>query len=403
LSTAGRSQWASVLRWLQPLLGALILGVVAWSLPWGDQLALESGARTAVVPGEIEGDWRSDRASFAVDSAAPDTLPEELAGELRLELERLADGTWQWRGRPVELRPGLPRVFAGVEQSGLAVAMGFFLLALACGVTRWWRLLLLSGCAVRWWDSFRLTFLGLFFNLVVPGLTGGDVIKAILAAKENPGRRADALVSVVVDRILGLGTLAALATVVILVLGGPFAELRVPVAIVLVVLVGGALVYVNQWARRLLRYEALLARLPFAAKLAEVDAAIVRYTRHPGEMVLALALSLGNHGGAILGVMSLSMAFGVGLEAVGLGDYMALVPVANMISSVPIAPGGWGVGEAAYGYLYTLLGQPAAIGFAVSVTFRLCQVLLGLLGGLYLLRPGAQAELQRAEVQAESL
>ena len=382
-----------LLRWLQPLFGAAILAVVAVNLPWSDQIERADGSGTSeLAKGSIEGDWRSESVRFELGDEA---------GGGTLELTRGDDGSWFDGDTPVELRPSIQRVFTGVDRSGLAAAMGFFFLALMFGVTRWWRLLRLAGCQVRWLDSFRLTFLGLFFNLVVPGRTGGDVIKALLAAKENPGKRADALVSVIVDRVLGLGTLAGLATVVILFLGAPFDELRVPVALVLVAMVGGALVYINARLRQLVRFDALLERLPLSSKLKEVDAAIMAYTKHPGELVLALGFSLGNHFGAIAGVMSLSIAFGVGLSAIGWWDYVAIVPVANMVSSLPIAPGGWGVGEAVYGFLYSLLGQSVALGVAVSVSFRLCQILLGLLGGLYLLRPGAAAEVQSVEAEAE--
>ncbi len=386
------------LRWLQPLLGAAILALVASKLPWADELSVVGpDGQASVVEGEIDGDWRGQRVLFQPSGTSAPGF------DAARELTRSGDGGWLLDGAAAELRPSIQRVFRGVDRRGLAAAMGCFFAALLFGVTRWCRLLRLAGCSVRWLDCFRLTYLGLFFNLVVPGLTGGDVIKALLAAKENPGKRADALVSVVVDRVLGLGTLAGLATVVILFLGAPFDELRLPVALVLAAMVGGALMYINARLRTLVRFDALLERLPLSAKLKEVDAAIMTYTRHPGEMVVALGLSLGNHFGAIAGVMALSLAFGVGSEAIGWWDYVAIVPVANMISSLPIAPGGWGVGEAAYGFLYELLGQSAALGVAVSVSFRLCQVLLGLAGGLYLLRPGASAEVHQAEAEAEGL
>ena len=391
------------LRWIQPLFGALVLGLVALNLPWSDQLVVPLEGQEVVVEGSLEGDWRSDAVRF-VPEADPETLAEAGLDGAPLALERVEqDGTWTSGERPFDVRPSIQRVFRDVELWGFALATGCFFMALMCGITRWWRLLNLAGCEVRWADSFRLTFLGLFFNLVVPGLTGGDVIKAILAAKENPGRRADALVSVVVDRILGLGMLAALATVVILFLGPPFDQVRLPVAVVLAAMVGGALTYVNPKLRRLVRFEALLDALPLSDKLKQVDAAILTYTRHPGEIALALVFSLGNHFFAILGIMALSIAFGVSTEVIGVIDYFVIVPVANMVSSIPIAPGGWGVGEAIFAFLYTLMGAGAALGVAVSISFRIAQILLGLAGGLYLLKPGASAELHEAEAEAEAL
>lgn len=395
------------LRWLQPLFGALVLSLVAWNLPWSDQLVVkqeQDGALVTVgtVTGSIDGDWRGDAVRFVPDGEAGDLSTLDLDAE-PLALERAEDGSWVSGARPFDLRPRIQRVFLDVDRSGFALAMGCFVMALMCGVTRWWRLLRLAGCAVRWADSFRLTYLGLFFNLVVPGLTGGDVIKAILAAKENPGRRADALVSVIVDRVLGLVTLAALATVVILFLGPPFDQIREAVALVLAAMVGGALTYVNPKLRRLVRFELLLDKLPLSQKFREIDQAVMAYTRHPVEIGFALVLSIGNHLWSIAGIMALSVAFGVPTSLIGWWDYVAIVPVANMVSSLPLAPGGWGVGELIYAFLYDLLGASVALGVAVSISFRICQIFLGLVGGLYLLRPGASAELHEAEAEAEKI
>jgi uncharacterized membrane protein YbhN (UPF0104 family) len=66
--------------------------------------------------------------------------------------------------------------------------------------------------------------------------------------------------------------------------------------------------------------------------------------------------------------------------------------IANVVSSVPLAPGGWGVGEAIYGFVYAKLGAPATIGIAVSVSYRLLMTFMGLLGGLFLLTRSARDE-----------
>ena len=384
-------------RWLQPIVVLAILAAVASRLPFQDQLILsaEGGGEERHFTGNIVGDWKQGQVVFH---------PSEQPAEPRI-LRQDKWGSWSADGQPAghsaELRPSMQRVFASVHPGGLALAFLAFFTALSFGITRWWRLLWVAGCNVRWWDAFRLTYLGMFFNLVVPGLTGGDVVKAVLAVRENPGRRADALVSVVMDRLLGLVALAALAMVVIVLLGGPFEELRLPMALALVAMVVGAVVYTSTALRRLVRFESLLARLPLGQRLLEVDRAVLVYTRRPGEVLLAFALSLGNHFAAIAGVMALGVAFGVPQSIIGWWQYVAIVPVANIVSALPIAPGGWGVGEAAFHFLFELVGASGALGVAVSVTYRLCQLVVGLLGGLYLLRPARRAELRQIELAGE--
>lgn len=399
-------------RWLQPLFGIAILAAVLWFMvPWRDAVVLKEPATDGVAEraevalvGTFEGDWKGTTSEFEV---APDARPSEWPAWLpenlvRLELASDEEGNYSAAGLAgvgVELAPGMPRVFKSVEPSGLVLAMLSFLTALLFAITRWWRLLNLAGCQVSWLAAFRLSYLGLFFNLVMPGLTGGDVVKAVLAVRENPGKRPDALVSVVVDRLMGMFALAFLASVVILI-ADQFAELR-PVVPPIMALMGlGALVYTSRRVRALLRFEALLDRLPMSERFKSLDAAVLVYRRRPLELLLAFALSMGNHFLAVTGVMALGMAFGIPAALAGFVDYLAIVPVANMLSSIPIAPGGWGVGEAAYSYLFGMVGVAASLGVAVSIGFRLCQMLIGFLGGLYLLKPGTKvdaAEIAEAE------
>lgn len=53
-------------------------------------------------------------------------------------------------------------------------------------------------------DALRLGFLGLISNYVAPGSVGGDIVKAILLAKDHPTRKTVAVATVLLDRILGL-------------------------------------------------------------------------------------------------------------------------------------------------------------------------------------------------------
>ena len=89
-------------------------------------------------------------------------------------------------------------------------------------------------------------------------------------------------------------------------------------------------------------------------------------------------------------VYFLGGALGVTRDLVSMGDYLVLVPVANIVAAVPLAPGGWGLGELVYRELFGMIGVSAALGVAVSVTFRLRQLFMGLLGSPFLLMPASR-------------
>ena len=387
---------SSLLAILKPLLAIAVLAVVFSMLPWTDVLKYQSSGPVKVA-GEIEGDWKADAIVFRVTNAAEESVAVYQVARGGEVLVLAGSAPSPALGTNASWDPGMLTVFRSVDLAWVAMAMALFFVALLFGVTRWWRLLALVECRSSWFNVMRLTYLGLFFNLVMPWLTGGDVAKAVLVVRENPERRAWALMSVIVDRVLGLATLALLALVVVLISGDTFAELRLPMLGCFVLGILGSFAYFNKPLRKRLRLDRLLAKLPMADKLRDLDKAAHHYFEHPIELLVAVGLSLGNHTGAIVAVWALGNSFGVTAADVGLLDYFALVPIANIVSSVPIMPGGWGVGEAVYIYLFTLIGAKASLGVAVSVSFRLCQVLLSLLGGMFLLAPGARAELDDLE------
>jgi uncharacterized protein (TIRG00374 family) len=173
---------------------------------------------------------------------------------------------------------------------------------------------------------------------------------------------------------------------------------RWPVTLVFLAVLSMLWIGLHPWPRRLLRLDRILERLPQKERLRSIDRALSLYARHPGEMALAIALSGLNHASLALALYTLGHAFGDTLSWL---EYLGIAAIANTVSSVPIAPGGWGVGEALYGYLFHLLGAPTALGIAVSVSYRLLNTGLGLLGGVFLLPfvPGAREV--RAEIQTE--
>ena len=84
---------------------------------------------------------------------------------------------------------------------------------LTAAAARWWWLLRVNGLDVSLGETIRLTWIGVFFNNVMPGQTGGDAVKAVYIVRRCPDGRIPALMSVIVDRILGLGSLALLGAI----------------------------------------------------------------------------------------------------------------------------------------------------------------------------------------------
>ena len=401
MSSEGR---AKLLRVLRPLFAVVVLAAVAWYVPdWTDVLEWTdpaSGDR-ATVPGTIEGGWREPTITFVPGAAAPAEMPAALRAQLvegrAVVVTEAAIGAAPNAGHKV--RPSMPRVFRELEARWMWAALGLLFAAAGASIVRWWRLLAVAGCRTSLGRVSQLTFLGFFFNLVVPGLTGGDVIKAALVVRDNPGRRADALISVVVDRGIGLVTLVGLACGVVLFSSDRFVEVRWPVLATFAAMLGALFLAMHSAPRRLLKLDRVLKRLPAQERLRSLDRALRIYADHPIELAGAVLFSVANHALIATAIQCLGLAFNGGLSWI---EYMGITAIANVVSSLPVAPAGWGVGELAFGYLFDLLGSLDTIGIAVSITYRLLTMVLGLAGGLFLLMPGGREVRQELEHEGVS-
>ena len=67
-----------------------------------------------------------------------------------------------------------------------------------------WQILLASpGAHLSYWQLLRLNFLGIFYNLILPGQVGGEVVKGITLSNMGVTKAASA-VSIMADRVTGL-------------------------------------------------------------------------------------------------------------------------------------------------------------------------------------------------------
>ena len=256
--------------------------------------------------------------------------------------------------------------------------------------TRWWWLLRVNGLPVSLVEAWRLTWIGVFFNNVLPGATGGDLVKALYIVKRSPGRRVPALVSVGVDRILGLASLALLCGLAVLPMLSDFGTIALGVwAVIAAVGLLGVIAF-SRRVRSLIRLRHLLDKLPakVAGVLKLVDEAVFYYRSHKRGIALWLGLGMINHVISVCSVLFMGEALGACLPT---ARYLIIVPVVNIVSAVPISPNGWGVAEVVYGELFATYGCAGTEvlrrtqGVALSVLYRLHMTLLSLIGGAVIL------------------
>ncbi len=230
-------------------------------------------------------------------------------------------------------------------------------------------------------NSIQLNLIGFLFSTFLPGAAGGDIAKLVYATRENHGRRAEVATVMILDRLVGLFSLVLLP-----VLFAPFFLdlLRsVPVlrrllyldALLAVLMIVAAALFMfflpaRSWV------SSLLGRWPRVKNLAlRIFDAMTVHGKAQATLLFALLLSvLANL--ALIAVTALALYV---VNPVSFSMRLALVaPIGHLVNSLPLTPGGIGVGETAFNALFALTG--IAGGAEALLCVRVWNVLVGLSG-----------------------
>jgi uncharacterized protein (TIRG00374 family) len=259
-----------------------------------------------------------------------------------------------------------------------------YLAAMTNAAFKWYILLRAQGIRVPFRAVLSYTYVGFFFNNFLPANVGGDVMRGYGLARYTE-RTAEAAISVIVDRIVGLVAfmVSAVVSAAVATLVMQRTELQgIEAAAVagLVLVGGGFLVVLSRRVRLLLaslfRWKPLVKLYPLYERVSE---AIGAYRYRYGALATAFCLSL----------LTLVLTnFTDYLIAQSLGGGMPLIyififnPIIAFVLLAPISIGGLGVTQAIYPFFYGLVDVPAGLAFAVSLLKQLVIYVTGLPGGV---------------------
>jgi uncharacterized protein (TIRG00374 family) len=231
----------------------------------------------------------------------------------------------------------------------LLLAFGLLLLVPFAGALRWFLLLRCQGFEVGFWRALHLTLVGIFFNCIGVGYTGGDVIKAYYVARDQErGRRAEAVYTVGFDRAVGLYGLLLLGCAGVLCsVDKVFTVPRVRntalgmVAVVAVVTWG----FFFMWSRRFREsrsYAPRLERSLLGSLFLRFYRSVKIYRNKWGVLISTVAISIAAHVLMIAVLWSLGTALGMGEITV---PEFAFYAAAGMALSAIGPPMGVGFGQ----------------------------------------------------------
>ncbi len=237
---------------------------------------------------------------------------------------------------------------------------------------RWHLLMRTLRIPIRLRDTMRLGFLGQVLNYVGLGQVGGDIFKAFFIAHEQPKLRAEAIATILVDRLCGLYGLLIVATAAFLLSDLDSESSSVAAIAKATYLFTGigtvavALVLTPQVARgKLMRRMMKLPR--FGPLLKRVLNAVYLYQGNKLTLAAIGALSLGVH--TLISLAVYLGATGMFADTPPMIDVFVISPIACVAAAIPLTPGGLGTYEAAMTYLYNVVSAENQQGRGIFVSF----------------------------------
>ncbi len=322
--------------------------------------------------------------------------------------------TWQQLPRADQWRlgwtygpPALWKTLRSVQPGALALSFMLMGGTLLIGVVRWRMVLRVQGLALPFPRAAEISLVAHFFNSFLLGTVGGDVMKAYCAARETHHKKTEAVVTVFVDRVIGLWAMLVFATVMLIPnlwlferLGLRHAFLRIfsepsagladlfritskePIVSATVMLLGMTflatvfvfLAFRGGVSRGWSGARDFLRKLPKGDALERSLESCRKFGQERGFFTRALALSMALNFLCVLQFWVLSRGLDMDVPLLAL---CLVVPTVICLAAVPIAPAGLGVRE----YLFVQLLTAAVAG--ADPTACLSLSLLAFAGSLF--------------------
>lgn len=253
------------------------------------------------------------------------------------------------------------------------------------GNERWSLLLKSQNIFLSRFEVWRLTLIGVFFNFVVPGGVGGDVIKGYYIAQANPTHRLASVLTVAMDRLIGLFTMVFMAVAVMIwdwELVTQHNELQFIFYFLLMITAGFSFFWLIIFSRRISGHSWLeknLEKLPKGHHLVHLLQTFSSYAKRKDLFFKSLALSL------VAQIFSVALfaylGHILGFSEISIRTYFFVVPIGFMVTAVPVSPAGVGVGQAAFYYLFNLVtGHESSVGTSTITATQILQFAFGLIG-----------------------
>ncbi|MCK9555894.1 flippase-like domain-containing protein [bacterium] len=264
----------------------------------------------------------------------------------------------------------------GVDKLLFTIGLALILVSYMISFIRWYFLLRVHDINIPFKRVISLGFIGVLFNNVMPSTVGGDIVKAYYATKDT-SKRAAVVTTVLVDRIIGMGSLLLIS-----VAAAPFflfnGQLRELSAVLIAIFIFALFVFWLMLHPKLMQKISLLKKGGISGKLIEMYQAFYFYKDKTRVLIWSVIMSV------ILQLIMIYVQYvfirAMGYKNADFADFLILIPAITYICAIPISIMGWGVGEAAYKTLFNLVGISSVYSVGLSLISRISMMVINLIG-----------------------
>ncbi|MFK7840423.1 MAG: YbhN family protein [Bdellovibrionales bacterium] len=268
---------------------------------------------------------------------------------------------------------------------GQALELNVFLMAAAIILivaqivflnVRWHLLMNVGGRGISFEVSSLINVASQLANIFFITSIGGIVTKSALAVRYGLSWT-QSVFATFLDRFMTLAALIVLST-----LGLPFLISAVDDKLLIMLALTVSFVILSVVFFVMILRSGAIKNVIFTNRRRAYFVAILRtYSKQRAIMLKSGLISIAAQICFILSVYVLSLGFDGTTQNGQVIEFLALIPVIALISSLPISFGGWGVREGAFVYGLALIGFPMEVAFLLSVQVGLVTLIAPFLAG----------------------
>ncbi|HLI81463.1 MAG TPA: lysylphosphatidylglycerol synthase transmembrane domain-containing protein [Candidatus Binataceae bacterium] len=308
----------------------------------------------------------ASEASHDVSATAPRAAHPYRAFVIRVGLGVAIVSFLLWH---YDARPAL-RTLARERWWYFAATVAIYVAGQVMSAWRWQLLAAVLNMRGSFAEFLRYYFIGMFTNLFVPGLVGGDAARAFYLGRRH-GKMGEAIASALADRGYGLMGLFWLAALIAITMNRGTLPPNVIDPIIAVGVVAFGAYLGSPLIGRLIH----LTPRPIRRALG----IIAPYLHRPAAVLPAIVLSMILQ--ASLAVCQYVLALGLGLH-LPLSMFLLIVPISGVLASLPVTLNGLGLRETAYLFLFGLAGVSREDAIALGLLLFAAMMVGGLFGAI---------------------